>query len=52
MTALTRLECAGDNLSARAIPASGRAVARSDEALEIVAAARARNYPDALHCIC
>jgi hypothetical protein len=36
MTAWTRLECAGDKLSARAIFASGRIVARSDEALEVV----------------
>jgi hypothetical protein len=47
MTAWTRLERAGDNLSARAILASGRVVARSDEALEAVAPARARGYPDA-----
>jgi hypothetical protein len=47
MTAWTRLACAGDKLSARAIPASGRVVARSDEALEAVAPARARGYPDA-----
>jgi hypothetical protein len=42
MTAWKRCECAGDNLSARAILAYGRVVARSDEALEAVAAARAR----------
>jgi len=47
MTAWKRCECAADNLNARAILASGRVVARSDEALEAVAAAWARGYPDA-----
>jgi hypothetical protein len=47
MTAWKRCECAGDKLSARAILACGRVVARSDEPLEAVAAARARGYPDA-----
>jgi hypothetical protein len=37
----------GDNLSARAMLAAGRVVARSDEALEAVAAARARSDPNA-----
>ena len=35
MTAWTRLEYAGDNLSARAMLASGRVVARSDEPLKL-----------------
>jgi predicted carbohydrate-binding protein with CBM5 and CBM33 domain len=47
MTTLKLCECAADNLSARAMLAACGAVARSDEALEAVAAARARGYPDA-----
>jgi hypothetical protein len=47
MTAWKRCECVADKLNARAILASGRVVARSDEALEIVVAARARSDPDA-----
>jgi hypothetical protein len=41
VTAWTRGECAGDNLRARAILAACGAGARSDEALEAVAATRA-----------
>jgi hypothetical protein len=47
MTAWKRCECAGDTLSARAMLAACGAVAPSNEALEGVAAARARGYPGA-----
>jgi hypothetical protein len=47
MTDWTRCECAGDNLSGRAILAACGAGTRSDEALEAVAAPRARGYPGA-----